>query len=171
MAKAQQPRLTITLEPPSALVSVGSVLATPDGNIVVNDDGFGGYQDGAIFVLDSTGRLLRRIPAVEVPTKPYPVWLAPVAQAVLPDGSLIVDYVLNYPSTPGLFRLRLDPDQGVPTPDQTDDAARKLAEAVFGGPETCQRVLQVATQPDGRILVVYGQECHRVPRQIGRAHV
>lgn len=278
-ATAQLPRLTITLEPPPALISVGSVLAAPNGNIVVNPDGFGGYQDGAIFILDSTGRLLRRIPAVEIPAKPYPVLLAPTARAVLPDGSLIVDYVRERFFEPGLLRLRLDPegvavtpgsddylpagplmvqadgslivapdgwgvpvvrfiqqsqgerrgflsfdhafyrnmissaggqrlvsygnepngklgaysvkdpqatnsqprftrfsidgrldpDQSDPTPDPAGDAASKLAAAVFGIPGKCQQVQQVITQPDGRILVVYGQECSRFPRpKLGR---
>ena len=136
-ATAQQPRLTITLEPPSALLSVGSVLAAPDGNIVVNPDRFAGYQDGAIFVLDSTGHLLRRIPAVEIPAEPYPIWLAPVAKAVLPDGSLIVDYFRERFYEPALFRLRLNPEGVAVTPGS--DAS------LPAGP--------MIVQPDGGLII------------------
>ncbi len=112
VASAQNLRLSIGLEYPSALSSVGSVLATPNGNIVVNHDGFGGYGDGAIFVLDSNGQLLRRISATQVQALlDYPFFLEPTARASLADGSLIVDYsswLLG--TTDPFFRLRLDPE-------------------------------------------------------------
>ena len=121
-AHAQDPRLHIHLERPPALASVGSVLVAPNGRIVVNHDGFGGYQEGAIFVLDSSGHLLRVIEATPIPALPYPVWLAPAARAILPDGSLIVDYAINRHNDGqvGPLRVRLDPKGVVVTPGADD---------------------------------------------------